>query len=129
MTREKIIMGLEYCQPEQLCLSCPYNDEGQECCDVLLRDAVELLKAEAPRVLSLEELMGFDGAFLIEYNKSFLSWDPNWAMFHFMNDKWVHIWRPRRVEHYSKDQYGRTWRCWSRRPTEEQMEATPWPGA
>lgn len=95
----------------------------------ILNGAAELLKAEVPRVLSLEELMGFDGAFLVEYNKSFLSRDPSWQMLHFMDDKWVHIWRPRFVEHYSKEQYGKTWRCWSRRPTEEQMEATPWPGA
>lgn len=128
MNREEIIKGLECCQPEQLCLSCPYNAEGQECCDVLLRDAAELLKAEAPKVLTPEELMGFDGAFLIEYNISFVSLDPIWATFHYMDEKWVFLYKDVVISHYSVEQYGRTWRCWSRRPTPEQMEATPWPG-
>ena len=26
------------------------------------------------------------------------------------------------------DDYGKTWRCWTARPTEEQREATPWDG-
>lgn len=27
---------------------------------------------------------------------------------------------------YSSENYGRTWRCWTSRPTDEQREATPW---
>lgn len=95
----------------------------------ILNGAAELLKAEAPRVLTMEELMGFDGAFLIEYNKSFVSLDPIWATFHYMDKKWVFLYKDVVISHYSVEQYGRTWRCWSRRPSPEQMEATPWPGA
>ena len=27
---------------------------------------------------------------------------------------------------WRSDEYGKTWRCWTSRPTDEQMEATPW---
>ena len=90
------------------------------------REYVNRWKSRKPRVLTLEELMGFDGAFLIEYNPSILSREANWAMLHYMDEKQVHIWRPRLVEHYAIAQYGVTWRCWTSRPTDEQREATPW---
>lgn len=92
----------------------------------VMREAIKLLKADAPRVLTLEELMGFNGAFLIEYNKSFVSLNPSWAKFHFMDEKWVFIYKDVLICHYSVEQYGRTWRCWSRRPDRKQMEATSW---
>ena len=91
-----------------------------------LREAAVLLEAGEPRVLSLEELMGFDGAFLVEYNPAMITRDMNWAMFHFMDERRVHIWRPRMIEHYAREQYGKTWRCWTSRPTNEQREAEPW---
>lgn len=132
MTREEIIKGLQnihavtatYKGDQVYIHSMPMKQ-----LTATLNGAVELLKAETPRVLSLEELMGFDGAFLIEYNKSLVSLDPIWATFHFMDEKWVFLYKNVVIAHYSMEHYGRTWRCWSRRPTEEQMEATPWPGA
>lgn len=27
---------------------------------------------------------------------------------------------------WNTDEYGKTWRCWTQRPTKEQREATPW---
>ena len=30
--------------------------------------------------------------------------------------------------HRKSDKYGKTWRCWSARPTEEQMRETKWEG-
>ena len=88
--------------------------------------AIAALKAQEPRVMTLEEIMMFDGAFIVEYNPERLSRCMNWAMFHFMDEKWVHIWRRRMVEHYAREQYGFTWRCWTSRPTDAQREATPW---
>jgi hypothetical protein len=31
-----------------------------------------------------------------------------------------------RVVWYKAEDYGKTWRCWTARPTDEQREATPW---
>lgn len=118
MTRDDIV--------ESLFLS--IDDKKRPYESKVMREAIKLLKADAPRVLTLEELMGFDGAFLIEYNISFVSLDPIWATFHYMDGKWVFLYKDVVISHYSVEQYGRTWRCWSRRPSAEQMEATPWPG-
>ena len=62
--REKVIKGLECCTAFDgkgfpLCEECPYEDEGT--CpelDVLHKDALELLKAQEPRVMTLEEVIG-----------------------------------------------------------------------
>lgn len=132
MTREEIIKGLldihavtaNYKGDQVILHSMPMTKLTE-----ILYGAAELLKAEAPRVLTLEELMCFDGAFLIEYNKSLVSLNPIWATFHFMDEKWVFLYKDVVIAHYSVEQYGRTWRCWSRRPDPKQMEATPWPGA
>lgn len=129
MTREEIIRRLgdirnwQYGNYEQYAGS-EYEPDAHT-----VKEAIDLLKADAPRVLTLEELMGFDGAFLIEYNKSLVSLNPTWATFHFMDEKWVFLYKDVVIAHYSVEQYGRTWRCWSRRPDREQMEATPWPSA
>ena len=136
--RKKVIKGLECCT-KKICIykdtekECPYwelcgeyEDSFEDCTTALSKDALPLLKAQEPRVMTLEEIMMFDGAFIVEYNPERLSRCMNWAMFHFMDEKWVHIWRPRMVEHYAREQYSFTWRCWTSRPTEEQREATPW---
>ena len=127
--REKVIKGLECCLSVTKCGTCPYNTGNDSWCsnnNQLLEDALALL---TPRILTLEDLMGFDGAFLIEYNPSVISREANWAMFHFMDEKQVHIWRPRLVEHYAIAQYGVTWRCWNVRPSQAEMEAMPWNGS
>ena len=130
--REKIIRGLGCCSHSKLtdkCNECPYFSScGTESGSFaeIAHDALALLM---PRILTLEELMGFDGAFLIEYNPSMLTRKANWAMFHFMDEKQVHIWRPKLVEHYMIAQYGVTWRCWNVRPIQEEMEAMLWNGS
>ena len=129
--REKVVKALRACSPDAV-LWCQAREKA-ECdysCDYCVKqmceDAADLL---TPRILTLEELMGFDGAFFIEYNPSMISREANWAMFHFMDEKQVHIWRPRLVEHYAITQYGVTWRCWNVRPSQAEMEAMPWNGS
>ena len=117
-----LVVGCDDCnQPDKS--GYPWDCEGF---DRMVNDAIALLKAQEPRVMTLEEIMMFDGAFIVEYNPERLSRCMNWAMFHFMDEKWVHIWRPRMVEHYAREQYGFTWRCWTSRPTDAQREATSW---
>lgn len=111
------------------CGTCPYNTGNDSWCgnnNQLLEDALALL---TPRILTLEELMGFDGAFFIEYNPSMISREANWAMLHYIDEKKAHIWRPRWIEHYAIAQYGVTWRCWNVRPSQAEMEAMPWNGS
>ena len=110
-------------------VECPYRDD----CDQMLLDALELLKEQEPRVMTLEEVKGMKrlticaveqrskvikNAFNAEYggivtlgNESFL----DFGLYGDTN-------RYRRTE----AGYGKTWRCWNYKPTKEQMEAVKW---
>lgn len=84
------------------------------------------LKAQEPRVMTLEEVPKYDGAFLIEYRHEV--WPMQWTLFRL---ELTIAYRFIRADYelgfsLTKDSYGRTWRCWTKLPTDEQREATPW---
>lgn len=47
MTRDEVIKGLECCTATADCKGCPYDRDDVECVDVLMREAIALLKAES----------------------------------------------------------------------------------
>lgn len=139
--QEKVIKGLECCTAFDgkgfpLCEECPYEDEGT--CpelDVLHKDALELLKAQEPRVMTLEEVIGHYSLPPVVLDD--LDWQEDYLQdiaplyFDFpVDDPWAVHWRGyQAVRKYLKDwkaSYGQNWRCWTSRPTEEQRKATPW---
>ena len=129
--REKVTKGLECCGGISSVLKCPY--QGSEGCDNcrgnVYLDALSLLKAQEPRVMDADEIV--------------LSADPS---------KW--LWVERKGDYCTEafksgktisgliafdsetpcaflfcerpDEYGKTWRCWTSRPTDEQREAVKW---
>lgn len=134
--REKVIKGLECCLEDEArdlkCWEdgdypeCPYNDRVDGCMGRLNRDALALLKAQEPRVMTLEEVKMLDrdyyyleamrspGKELREivgaYGLECVTWPSiTWAR-QTMGDRG----------------YGKTWRCWTSRPTDEQREAVKW---
>ena len=48
--REKVIKGLECCAHEAIgdCNNCPYNENTPHCDIAMMRDAIELLRAQEP---------------------------------------------------------------------------------
>lgn len=92
----------------------------------IAKAALELLKEQEARVLTLDEMLSFDGAMLTEYNPDQLSMEPEWIMFHWMNEKIVHFWLNGKDQYYMASSYGKSWRCWSARPTNEQRESVKW---
>lgn len=86
----------------------------------------ELLKEQEARVMTLDEVKTFDWDYCYleeerlpgkEYRKIFgdyaltcITWPCIVSM---------------RIQH-GDDNYGKKWRCWSARPTEEQRKAVPW---
>lgn len=91
-----------------------------------IEDGAKLMKAQEPRVLTLEEVPKYDGAFLIEYRHEV--WPMQWTLFRL---ELTMAYRFIRADYelgfsLAKDLYGRTWRCWTSRPTNEQREAAPW---
>lgn len=144
--REKVIKGLERCIPMTLrngladCGNCPYDrkitiDGGiMECCHDVMTDALALLKAQEPRVMTLdlppEEWQ--DKVIWLEIKGK----KPIPCLFRKFCDRMM-FGRYERIMSFdaigsSKEggyfmrNYGVTWRCWTARPTDEQIGMTPW---
>ena len=84
----------------------------------VMRDAIELLtpkwplKEDAPRVLTLEEMLYSDKELICEFRYGI---EPQ----KFKPEDRIRFVIDGRV-------YGKTWRCWTSKPTDEQREATAW---
>ena len=95
-----------------------------------MRDASALLKAQAPRVMTLEEVKSAwrnrDIAFLVEYNDG---GNPVWMLYYgylSTQEEIVLIDEIAHLRHFGIDGYGIDWRVWTSRPTDEQREAVKW---
>lgn len=141
---EKVIKGLgclagEYDMEDNKCAGCGYRDCATFaiCIGEIARDALSLLKAQEPRVMTLEELknnvdnpcwfeshgtyMGYKGFWIIPY--AFTAWETMYYVFPLMQIN------ERGDSHYSElglPAYNKAWRCWTSRPTDEQREAVKW---
>ena len=103
---------------------------------VEIRDAAQAAIALlTPRVLTLDELPGHDGAMWLEYVTGY---KPHWVFFEFTNEHGAVFTRAGGKLDYENGEwvmkaiqwplggYGRTWRCWSQHPTDEQRKAVEW---
>ena len=130
---DKVIKGLECCLEVTKCDVCPYsNGHGLWCGNnnELLEDALELLKAQEPRVMTLEEVKQHnnqDGCVWFEqptYNAD--------AAFVIQDEECTEIISPyilgEPINHgyWSNSDYNVTWRCWTSSPKKDQMEVIPW---
>ena len=140
--REKTIKGLECCSIGLFCPDeeCPYEKDKEEkqenCIALLARDALELLKAQEPHVMTLEEVFERskhmdEDAVWIEFEDE----DGDMVVYPAIlsNSKPVFeaeysIVAALRWEkkYFPLGTYGKKWRCWTSRPTDERREATPW---
>lgn len=105
--REKVIKGLECCNGILGCGGgCPYWLDKRGCSETLEADALALLKAQEPRVLTKEEL---PDASVIEYRSGK------------MKDVCSEL-----MKDGNGDWYGTVWRVWTSRPDEKRRAETPW---
>ena len=125
--REKVIKGLE-CHAEVNCVECPYRDGWRTCPfgETLLVDAIALLKEQEPRVMTLEDVKAFDWdyCYLEEERfpgKEYRAVCGNYAL---TCITWPCV-ASMRIQH-GDESYGKKWRCWSAKPTEEQRQAVKW---
>lgn len=84
----------------------------------------DLLKAQEPRVMTLKEIVSAECVW-IEYATSgnvviALPWDIELT-----DDTYNFIGMPNCFVEF-RSLYGKTWRCWTSRPTEVQREAAKW---
>ncbi len=131
--REKVLRAMEVHinYSEHDCDECSY-DIMDTCHINLMRDALELLKAQEPRVLTFGAMLnGYknEPLFLEREDEAYCDWafwceEPTDG---FITLRWYHgnyeAWT---VQAAPLSEYGKTWRCWTSRPTDEQRETTPW---
>ena len=93
----------------------------------VVRDALALLKAQEPRVMTLEELVAWQKLPIVERDPIYVEYRkckgfgaPHWAQDNFGYNVATC------QDNYKSGVYGLLIRCWTSRPTKEQMEATPW---
>lgn len=137
MDRERVIKGLECCDALHnggvvMCgTECPYGiadgiDRG--CRVKLIPDALALLKAQEPRVLTLEEVLATEVVYAEDVDKA--------EIIPVLVDRRAHdrivLVRARLMGGPSLSiyplisEYNKRWRCWTSRPTDVQREAIPW---
>ena len=149
--REKVIKGLECCNTrseEAGCEYCPYFSGllSVRCVFELQRDALELLKAQEPRVMSLDEVKAIKSCWIEDEDAGIVypaiyegQGNPSekgmYAVFVIKPDSDV---LPEDCddgivcEFDNGDRWlweaniSRTWRPWNMCPTETQMKTTPW---
>ena len=102
-----------------------FDDEEKDA----LTKAIEALTAQEPRVLTLEELRSLDGTdhfVWLEDNGEYELYDCYAEVTTYQNNVELNTFG-REVEFEpDNEEYGKTWRCWSARPTEEQRKAVKW---
>lgn len=136
--REKVIKGLAACMPqteEDAAIGhdgCPYNGNpcGGDYQDNdhvnlpvrMIEDIRALLKAQEPRVMKVGEVRNWVNSdrvtrepIVIEISNSLCAW--------IIDDEVREV--PGEAN-LSSDLYGKTWRCWTSRPTEAQREKVKW---
>ncbi len=128
--REKVIKGLE-CHAKGECVECPYR-EGWHTCNMrpeegLIADALVLLKAQEPRVMTLEEVRKAEIAWIEQVGTvvpamKVATSKKEIMLFAYTHDGGVFY------VNIKPDYYGKVSRCWTSRPTDEQREKEPWNG-
>ena len=136
--REKVIKGLRCCRDihigatlEDSCNICPYQvDYGRTCyADELFHDAIALLKAQEPRVMTLQEALGAE----VNVDQCWL--EVKGIKQIYLADAVVCPEHTERADiqrwgasdcQLPLDLYGAYWRMWTAKPTDEQREAASW---
>lgn len=132
--REKVIYSIErcICHVPDACRDCGYdNREYNECVEKLLRDALELLKEQEQRLITLEEVKNHnnkDNCVWFELRDIvvipvFIKQDRQETIIEnpcILSDQTIpHL-------YWKNIDYCKKWRCWTSKPTEEQRKAVMW---
>lgn len=90
-----------------------------------IQDALALLKAQEPRVMTLEEVRLLCKDDIVWYEHKGVFRQPRPRIVEFVFDGHI-TFTDGGVWSFSADGYGERWRLWTSRPTDAQREATPW---
>ena len=127
---EKVIKGLEICirvQDNEKCPDeCPYRKDICYGTVGLMADALSLLKAQEPRVMTLGEVkvIPYDADIWIETEYYVGEITIFAATINTKGLRGVMVYGSHKT--YDYEAYNKLWRCWTSRPTDEQREAVKW---
>lgn len=119
--REKVIKGLEKVWDA-------FDHMEHELYADYVFDALELLKAYEPRVMTLEEIDD-DDAYWFEEKYGKKSLGRNVLIINIEEDArepYITFVYTYGEASYKISEYGQTWRLWTSKPTDEQREAVKW---
>ena len=137
---EKVIRGLEACNRQSYngsdCQNCPYYDDEDTAelpfgiCNIqdMFDDALALLKEQEPRVLTLEEIRSgtVEVAWIEDADKAEVIPGIWFRLSNEGGDEAVDIHIRDGFVGARLEVYGKLWRCWTSRPTDEQRKAVKW---
>lgn len=136
--REKVIRGLEAHANPKTCKTCvgedcPYYSRGGSypkvtCSSFLAADALALIREQEPRVLTLEEIRSgaAEVVWLEDADKPNVIPGIRFKLLNEDGDEAVAIHVMDGFVGARLEVYGKMWRAWTSRPTEEQRKAVPW---
>lgn len=125
---EDILKGMDHCYGIHSCNDCPYNEDG--CVPALWEDGYARLRQlehtqrkEYQKPLTLEDVLKIDDygeAWWVEYEAGFVT--PT-----ILNND-CHQYGEQILDGFTFElaDYGKTWRAWATRPTDEERAAAPW---
>ena len=126
---EKVIKGLECCLGSDSCAKCNFFEYKMDCSWHLKYEALELLKAQEPRVMTLEDVKASKGNDIYLELSSCPDDTPyiTAATLDGVGKCGVSFYHTVcNFCNYGRRAYG--WRCWTSRPTDEQRKKEPWDG-
>ena len=115
MDAARVIKGLEEIASSEWMYK--HADYYQMVC----KDALELLKAQEPRVMTLEEARKD-----IEVWYESVNGACGWGDLCYDANLELALYTLHGIKGVKEEAYGKTWRCWTSRPTDEQREAVAW---
>lgn len=135
INRDKVIKGLECCTKfsDRTCKDCTYQPAIAKidylCYNNLMLDALELLKEQEPHVLTLEEVKDALDTVVWVDRPQIENFSNEYALISLYSRKWGYV-NLKFIDgdeaRWICEQYGKLWRCWSARPTDEQRKAVKW---
>jgi len=90
-------------------------------CAYIMRKAHEMLKEQEARVMTREEVIRSHDWIWYQWKNTHCGWTVAVNC----DGKWIE-WEDSTTDQLCK--YGEKWRCWTSRPSPEQMRDTPWEG-
>jgi len=135
--RDNVIKGMELCltpydrREVNDIDACPHTDcpyfrvyNMGDCIRALCNDALAILKAYEPRVMELNEISEHEPMWLEQ--RGFPVLPTICQMIEYGEMNYVVVVMVNRSICLPVESYGISWRCWTKRPTDEQRKAVTW---